>query len=133
LDLKKQNIIFFDGVCNLCDSFINFVISHDKNKHFKIASLQGQTAKKVIPVHLAESLSTVILYENEQFYERSTAALLVLKNLSHWSRILIIFIIVPSFLRDIVYDIVARYRYRFFGKKDSCRIPSVEEKSYFLD
>jgi len=133
LDLKKQNIIFFDGVCNLCDAFISFVISHDKKKYFKIASLQGESAKIVLPQELTESLSTVILFEGGRIYTKSTAALQILKRLHHWSRLFIVFIILPYYIRDIFYDIVAQNRYRIFGQKHTCRIPTDKERSIFLD
>ena len=130
-----QHIIFFDGVCNLCNSSVQFVINRDPSHYFSYAPLQGEAAKE----HLKETdqagldLSSVVLMENGVFYDRSTAALRIARHLSGAWPVLYGFIIIPKFLRDAVYNFIARNRYKWFGKQESCMIPTPELKQLFLD
>ncbi|MEM6734843.1 MAG: DCC1-like thiol-disulfide oxidoreductase family protein [Bacteroidota bacterium] len=128
-------ILFFDGVCNLCNDSVKFVIRHDKNDFFRFASLQSHTAKELLPEHLTKEndLQGIVLLKNRELYEKSTAALLVAKKLSGLWPILYVFIIIPKPIRDKIYDFIARNRYRWFGKKDQCMIPSPEMKLRFID
>lgn len=123
--MKTSPLILFDGVCNLCNHSILFVIKRDKNKIFKYASLQSDIGKKVISdYHLSDNpLSSFILIENEKLYTKSTAALRVIKKLRGPVKLLYVFIIVPPFIRNLVYDIVAANRYKWFGKVEKCVIP----------
>lgn len=131
----QNPIIFFDGVCNLCNASINFIIDRDKNHYFHFASLQSDAAIENLttlePTH--SDLGTVILLENGTVYAKSTAALRIARKLDGLWPILYVFTIIPPFLRDFVYDLVARNRYKWFGKQDTCRIPEPELKSLFLD
>ena len=128
-----KNIVYFDGVCNLCNGFIDWLVTHDHNCKFHIASLQGQTAKIRLPENFQESMNSVILEKNGNFYSESTAVLLILKELSFpYKLIYDLFILVPKFLRDFVYKQIAKNRYFLFGKKESCRVPSEQEKEKFL-
>lgn len=129
-----QSVILFDGVCNLCNSFVQFVIKHDKYERFKFASLQSDFAKKELADSFIDTqkMSTVILLENGKLYSRSTAALRVLKKLNGLLPLLYIFIAIPTFIRDAVYNLIAKNRYKWFGKKDSCMIPSPELQRRFL-
>jgi predicted DCC family thiol-disulfide oxidoreductase YuxK len=128
-------VIFFDGVCNLCNGFVQFTIKRDKKSHFKFASLQSETAKKMLPENFFadQKLSSVVLLEDGKFFSKSTAALHILRGLDGPLKLLYAFIIVPPVVRNLVYDVIARYRYRWFGKRESCMIPTPELKNRFLD
>lgn len=129
-----QSVVLFDGVCNLCNSFVQFVIKYDKNERFKFASLQSDFAEKELANFFMDSqkMSTVILLENGKLYSRSTAALRILNSLNGLWPLLYVFIIVPAFIRDVVYNLIAKNRYKWFGKKDSCMVPSPELQCRFL-
>lgn len=129
-----QSVVLFDGVCNLCNSFVQFVIKYDKNERFKFASLQSDFAEKALSNFFMDSqkMSTVILLENGKLYSRSTAALRILNSLNGLWPLLYVFIIVPAFIRDVVYNLIAKNRYKWFGKKDSCMVPSPELQRRFL-
>ena len=131
----KNPIIFFDGVCNLCNTSVQFIIRHDQKKLFRFASLQSGIGQQVLKENkLAEKhFDSFILYENGILYTRSTGALKSVKKLSApWSWLYIL-IIVPRFIRDGVYSWIAKNRYRWFGKKEACWLPSPELKNLFLD
>jgi predicted DCC family thiol-disulfide oxidoreductase YuxK len=129
-----RDIIFFDGVCNLCDSFINFTVSRDLKKSFYVASLQGKAAEDYLNKEQRESLkSVVILLKNGTVFKKSRAVLYIFSQLGGIYSVFSIFKILPAFLTDFLYDVVARSRYRIFGKKQTCRIPTVEERSFFMD
>lgn len=126
--------MLFDGVCNLCNSSVQFILNHDKEEAFRFASLQSEEAQEVLGQFedKPNDLSSVVLLENGTLYTRSTAALRVTRRLSGAWPLLYAFIIVPRPIRDTVYDWIARNRYRWFGKKDQCMIPSPDLKSRFL-
>lgn len=115
----QHPIILFDGVCNLCSSSVQFVIKHDSEQKFKFASLQSDIAKSILQDFAAASTSfnSVILVEEGKVYYRSTAALRIAKQLSFPYNLLYAFIIVPPFIRNLVYDYIAKNRYQWFGKK----------------
>ena len=129
-----DNIIFFDGVCNLCNSSVNRLIKNDVKKVFKFASLQSEFAKSFVPDHLLnyKNLDTILFYKNGQFYDRSNAVLNICKALGGRFNVFLIGYIIPRFMRDTLYRFVAKNRYKWFGKKDSCIIPSEELKGRFL-
>jgi predicted DCC family thiol-disulfide oxidoreductase YuxK len=128
-------VILFDGVCNLCNASVQYVIKHDKKRLFRFASLQSSFGEKVLTEHNLphNTFNSFILIDSNKIYTRSTAALIVAKKLSGLIKLLYIFIIVPEFIRDIVYDIIARNRYKWFGKKEACWLPTPELKSLFYD
>ncbi|KAA9345873.1 thiol-disulfide oxidoreductase DCC family protein [Adhaeribacter soli] len=130
----NQAIIFFDGVCNLCNGFVQFVIRYDKGGYFRFASLQSEEARPYLTGNGIDpsELGTVVLYENGKCYTRSTAALRIFRRLSGAWSLLFAGIIIPSFLRDVVYNFVAHNRYRWFGQKESCMLPTPELRSRFL-
>lgn len=134
--MSKTNhpIILFDGVCNLCNSSVQFVINHDKKNQFRFASLQSTIGEKLLVQHHlnTNNYNSFILIDEGKAYTRSTAALKVAQKLSSPWTLLYIFIIVPPFIRNAVYDLIARNRYKWFGKKDSCMIPSPDLLSKFL-
>lgn len=128
-------ILFFDGHCNLCNNSVDFVITRDKKHVFRFAPLQGETAKDVlgdVNIDLEHPDSFVLSKDNEVYF-RSTAALIVARQLGcPWS-LMSVFLVVPPFIRDAVYNLIARNRYKWFGRKETCRLPSPEERSLFLD
>ncbi len=130
---RDPDIVFFDGVCNLCNGFIDFLIKRDKKHVLKYASLQGNEVKEILSEIHSEQLNTIIYLRNGKVYYQSKAVLLILKDLRGiWSMAygLIIF---PRFFRDWVYNVVARNRYQWFGKRDTCRLPTEDEKKYILE
>ena len=131
-----DKIILFDGVCNLCNSSINFVIKHDKNQVFKFASLQsniGQRLLKERSIDTATVDSIVFIDIGSAYYIKSTAALEIAKHLDGGYSLFSKLLFLPVGFRDSVYDFVAKNRYKWYGKKDSCMIPTAELKSRFLD
>jgi len=126
-------IIFFDGVCGLCNSFVNIIYKSDKNKLFRYSPLQGETARKYLP-ELPEHPEewSIVYYDEIGIYMESDATLRILERLGGTWSFLAYFRIIPKNIRDFVYRIVAKYRYSIFGKYDSCRIPGEEEKDRFL-
>ncbi len=130
-----KSIILFDGVCNLCNSSVLFVIKHDRTARFSFASLQstfGQLQRKKFNLPLND-LNTLLLVKDGRLLTRSTAALEIAKQLDGLWPCLYIFKIVPAFLRDGVYDYVAKNRYKWFGKKESCMIPTPELRARFIE
>ena len=133
--MADQRVILFDGVCNLCNSAVKFVLKRDKNSVFKFASLQSNAAKKLLSNTEVSAIdsTTFVLIENGTLYARSTAALRVCKHLSGLWPLMTVFMIVPRFIRDWVYNLISKNRYRWFGKRDTCMIPSPEVKNKFLN
>lgn len=132
--MSNSKLILFDGVCNLCNGFVQFVIKNDKKKLFKFGSLQSANSKSILlNLGVEQNLKTVILIADGVAYFKSDAALQILKQLKFPFKILYIFIIVPRFIRNWVYDFIAKNRYKFFGKKDTCMVPSQELKERFID
>lgn len=127
------DVILFDGVCNFCNASINFVMDHDEQRRFRFASLQSDYGKKVLSENQRPilDLDTVLLVRNGKLYEKSTAALEIVRYLRGWSWLYVLRF-VPRFISDFFYSIIATNRYRIFGKSDSCRIPTAEERSLFI-
>ncbi|KZS42255.1 thiol-disulfide oxidoreductase [Aquimarina aggregata] len=133
---EGEKIILFDGVCNLCNSAINFIIKRDKKSIFRYASLQSEIGKKLIAdrnIDISKIDSILLIDPKIAYYHKSTAALHIAKELSGLYPILSVFLILPKFFRDWIYDIVAKNRYKWFGKKESCMIPTAELKALFID
>ena len=130
-----MKVILFDGVCNLCNSSVNWIIDHDKQNQFKFASLQSAYGQsKVKELGLGDNyMNTVVFEDDGRAYLRSDAALQIVKQLGGVYSLAAIFYIVPKFIRDFFYKIVANNRYKWFGKKESCRVPTSELKSKFLE
>ena len=134
MENSNNKIVLFDGVCNLCNSSVQFIIKHDKKKQFRFASLQGKFGQEFLKKSNlpADDFNSFILLEDDKVYTRSTGALRMLKHLGRGWNLFYSFIIVPKFIRDAVYNWVARNRYKWFGKKDACMIPTPELKEKFL-
>lgn len=130
----NKNIILFDGVCNLCNGFVQFVIKRDKNAVFKFASLQSETGQEVLRKYNLpiDELTSVIYVQNENVFLRSEAALRIASQLDGIWKLSKILLVFPTPLRDFVYNLVAKNRYRIFGKRDECMLPTAELKSRFL-
>ena len=126
----KNKIILFDGICGLCNASVTLLMRLDKKKIFKYSSLQGEFVKTL---NVDDGLDSIILYEDGELYYKSTAILKILKNLGGLWKMTMIFYLLPTFVRDKLYDIVAKYRYRIFGKLEQCRMLSKEDEVYFID
>ncbi|WP_298533851.1 thiol-disulfide oxidoreductase DCC family protein [uncultured Algibacter sp.] len=134
---KDKKLILFDGVCNLCNNSVQYVIKHDKKNRFMFAPLQSETGQAIIKNFNIDTFKTdsILLYNPEKntIDYKSTAALKVASQLGFPTNTLSIFLIIPAFIRNWVYDFIAKNRYKWYGKKDACMIPTPELKSKFLD
>lgn len=128
-------IVLFDGVCNLCNGAVQFIIKRDRKKQFLFGSLQGAAGQLYLQrFHLPTAeLTSFVLVENDTAYTRSTGALRTLKHLGSGWPLLYVFIIVPKFIRDGIYNWIAANRYKWFGKKEACSVPTPEQRAQFLD
>ena len=133
---KDKKIVLFDGVCNYCNDKINFIIKNDKKDVFRFVSLQSELGQKILN-HIGinpKHIDSIVLYEpGISYYYKSTAALEIAKGLSGIFTLATVFKILPAGIRDFIYDYVAKHRYKWYGKKESCMIPTPELKSKFLE
>ena len=130
-----NEVILFDGVCNLCSSTVQLIIKHDKKNIFKFASLQSLTGQSLLAkFNLSQTnFNSFILYKNKKIFTKSTGALMVAKQLSGAWSLLYCLIVIPAFIRNPFYNYVAANRYKWFGKKEACWLPSPNLRSKFLD
>jgi predicted DCC family thiol-disulfide oxidoreductase YuxK len=130
----SQSIILFDGVCNFCNFWVNFIIDCDKQNVFKFAALQSEKGRELLDKFNLpkDDFDSFILVAENKVYKKSSAAFEIAKHLNGWPKILIPVGILPHSLTDLIYDLFAKNRYKFFGSKDSCRIPTIQEKNKFL-
>ncbi len=127
-------LILFDGVCNLCNNTVDFLLKRDRTKQFRFASLQSETGKELKnKFHIPQETDSIVFVHMGQFYIESEAALEIASLLPYPWKVASIFKIVPRTLRDKIYRWIARNRYRWFGKRDTCRMPTPEEIESFLD
>ena len=134
-NLKSTPIIFFDGVCNLCNHSVQFILKNDSQHFFRFASLQSAVASSMLKDKniSPEALDSIVyIYENK-VYTESTAALQIAKHLDFPYQLLSVFMWVPSFIRDAVYRWIAKNRYKWFGRKEECWVPSEKVKKRFLE
>ncbi|MCP4175405.1 MAG: DUF393 domain-containing protein [Fuerstiella sp.] len=130
----QDAIVFFDGVCGLCNHAINFFLSRDRQRVLKFAPLQGKTAAALVPDTVRKNLNTFVFSDNGRLYYRSGAMARILMRIGGPWRILGAMLwLIPWPVRDAGYRIVASLRYKLFGKHESCRLPTPEERSRFLD
>lgn len=133
---KGKKIVLFDGVCNLCDASVQFIYKHDKNDIFRFVAIQSELGQKII-AHLGIDTSktdSIILYEpGVAYYFKAEAALRIAKDLKSTYSLLYIFIKVPDYIKNSVYDYIAKNRYKWYGKKDACMIPTPELRAKFLE
>ena len=135
--MNKQfthSIILFDGVCNLCNGAVNFVIKRDPGNVFKFAPLQEKQGALLLKTHAIDiqKLDSIVLIENGNVYTKSSAALRIARKMSNLWSLFFVLLIIPSFIRDGVYDFIAKNRYKWFGKKEQCMIPTQGLKEKFL-
>lgn len=131
---SRGPVVFFDGVCNLCNGFIQFLVRHDRQRNFRYSPLQSTAGARLLqgyPVD-TERLDSIVLLHNGNIYERSEAFLRICKELGGRYRLLWVFRVLPLSLRDALYNLIARYRYRIWGEKDHCMIPTPELMDRFL-
>ncbi|HEY4551784.1 MAG TPA: thiol-disulfide oxidoreductase DCC family protein [Bacillaceae bacterium] len=128
-----DRIVFFDGECNFCDKSVQFIIKRDPKGYFKFAPLQSETGQSLLkPCSIPESMDSFILMEDHTCYFKSTAALKICKNLRGLWKLFYILMIIPVPIRDYFYGILAKNRYKWFGKKESCMLPTPEQRERFL-
>ena len=129
-------VVLFDGVCNLCNAAVNFIIDRDSNGYFRFAALQSEAGRRALAeaggAVPAGDPETIVLIEDGKVYERSRAALGIARRLSGAWKLMSVFLVVPGFVRDVVYRFVARNRYQWFGRKQECRVPTEELRGRFL-
>lgn len=131
---QYERLILFDGVCNWCNVWVNFTIAHDPNGQFKFGALQSELGKRILhDLDLsATDYQTFLLLEGCRVSIKSTAALRVIRQLTWWWPLYYIGMLVPTPIRDVAYDFVARHRYRWMGRAATCRVPTQEERDRFV-
>jgi len=131
--MNEHPLVLFDGVCNYCNSMVNFAIRHDPSGKLRFAPLQSSTGKKMRTLHqIPESIDSVILIEEGKVYTYSDAALRIARHFRWPAKSLNGLLIVPKFIRQGIYKWIARNRYKWFGKKDTCMVPAADIRSRFI-
>lgn len=132
---ENKKIILFDGICNLCDSTVQYIIKKDKKDVFRFVALQSEIGQQILK-HIGidpKQIDSIVLYEpGTAYFYKSSAAIEIAKELGGFISLIGVFRILPEALRNSIYDYVARNRYKWYGKKDNCMIPTPELKSKFL-
>lgn len=126
-------VIFFDGVCGLCNGFVTLLLRLDRGGRYLFAPLQGRTAQHQLPLHLSDSPGTLVLLDGEDVVLRSEAVIRIVAGLGGIWRMVGLVRLVPRFLRDSIYNALASRRYRWFGRRNVCRVPTPEQQWRFLD
>ena len=130
----KTHIILFDGICNLCSCAVQFLIMRDKKRVFRYASLQSKAGQKLTALYnIPSEVDSIILLKNNNYYAKSCATIEVIKELKWYWKIFLFIGILPKKIRDWLYDFVAKNRYKWFGRKHACMVPTPELKSLFLE
>jgi predicted DCC family thiol-disulfide oxidoreductase YuxK len=126
-------VILFDGVCNFCDASVQFILKRDKKEAFYFASLQSEAGQGLLEKHsVPENVDSMILVEDDKVYYKSSAALRISRHLDGAWKLLYVFMIVPAPIRNVVYDLIAKNRYKWFGQKESCMLPPPAVRKRFL-
>ena len=129
-----MNIILFDGICNLCNNSVAFLIKYDKNNIFQFAALQTKAGEKIIHQYkLLDDRKSIILIKEGIVFYKSDAIIEIAKNLSGWPHLLKYSFLFPKFLRNGIYDLIAKYRYHLFGKRAACSIPSEKDRERYIN
>ena len=126
-------ILFYDGQCGLCIASTRLFLSLDSNRKLMFAPLQGETARKLLPSNISIDLNTMILYKKGEIHTKSDAAIEALLSMGGIFSIFYLLKFIPRFIRDSVYDLISKNRIRWFGRFESCRVPTKEERDQFLD
>ncbi|WP_028593266.1 thiol-disulfide oxidoreductase DCC family protein [Paenibacillus assamensis] len=130
---KLNNVILFDGECNFCDHSVQFIIKRDPQAQYKFAAIQSEIGQQLMKEYNVPSrIDSVILIQDEKYYVKSSAALRICKGLKGGWKLLYYLLVVPRVVRDLMYDQIASNRYKWFGKKDSCMLPSPDVRKRFL-
>ncbi len=127
-----MKVIFFDGICGLCNGFIDFILKIDQKKIYSFSTLQSPFAVSTLPKEYTSNLGSVVFLDEEKIYTRALAVLKILIGLGGVWRLAGIGYLLPEFIINYAYDIIAKNRYKLFGKKETCRIPSQEERTRFI-
>ncbi len=133
---NNKALVLFDGVCNLCNTTVQYIIKHDSNDRFRFATLQSDIGQHIIKLHNIDTqkVDSILLYSQDKGIKiKSTAALLIAKHLGFPNNMLVVFLIVPTFIRNWVYSYIAKNRYKWYGKREECMIPTPELRAKFLD
>jgi len=130
--MLDRPIIFFDGVCVLCNRFADFILKRDKKNFFYLSTLQGEHAKKMLSPEHYENFNTIVYLKGEKTYNRSDAVLNILLDLGGLWNVCFVLFVFPKPIRDLIYRHISNKRYKWFGKKEHCRIPLPDEKDKFL-
>jgi predicted DCC family thiol-disulfide oxidoreductase YuxK len=133
---KEKKIVLFDGVCNFCNASVRFIIKRDKKDLFRFASLESKLGQKLTSergINTSDIDSIILIDPGNAYYIKSSAALEISKDLSGLYPALSVFLFLPESFRNLIYDFIARNRYQWFGKSETCPMPSPEEQSKFLD
>lgn len=135
LNELKNPVVLFDGVCNLCEGSVQFIIKRDKKKYFRFASLQSEFGQNILQHFQLDknNFNSFILLEEGKIFTQSTAALKVAKQLSGAWKWMNLFIVIPTFIRNFIYNIIAKNRYKWFGKKEACWLPTKQLKELFFE
>ena len=133
--INNNNIVYFDGICGLCNSFIGFLVKLDRNYKLRFATLQGENGQELIKkINFVNSdFDTVIFQKNDQVYTKSTAFFEIFKTLGGFWKILLIFKLLPTSLSDLIYGYISKKRYKIFGKLDKCDISKFNKPGQFID
>lgn len=130
----NKHVIFFDGHCNLCNSSVDFVLKRDKDEKFLFESLQSDYAQQNLTSKLPANTDSIVVWTSSgQILLKSSAAIFIALQLGGWLKLFAIFKPLPTFFRDAVYMFISRNRYKWFGKKNTCRLPSDDERARFLE
>ena len=134
--MQSTKILFFDGLCNFCNTSVDFVWKHNKSRNIYYSSLQSDFTKVKLPSLGIDkiNLRTIYFYDGFRVYQKSHAVFMILRNFDglFYPSLAKIFFIIPRFISDYIYDIISKNRYDILGKSDSCRVPTLEEKDFFL-
>ena len=134
-DDNQNPVILFDGICNLCNGFVQFVIKRDREEKFRFASLQSEAAKQMLTKFNlpTKNFTTIVLVKDENIFLKSDAVLEIARELKGWKWICFFRKIIPRIVRNGMYDLIARNRYRFFGKREYCMVPAENQIKRFMD
>lgn len=132
---NNNNIIFFDGMCNMCNSFVNLIIVMDKKKKFLFSPISGKKGQEIVKLYELNNkkIDSIILLSNNEIKVKSDAAIQIITSLNIFFKVFFIFKIIPKIFLDFIYDFIAKNRYRYFGKRNSCSIPKKEHLSRFIE
>jgi predicted DCC family thiol-disulfide oxidoreductase YuxK len=132
---NQDKVLLFDGVCNLCNSAVNFLLDADKSKTLKFASLQSAFGQKILSDYQLsrDNFDSVLYLKGGRIYKKSEAAFLVMRELGGFWRVISVFKFLPKAFCDLLYDAIAKNRYKIFGRREACRMPTPELKARFLE